>query len=413
MSSSVVSPTASSALPYYHTLYSKPPGAKKVHATTFVPEVGVFKGPSIKHMGKGTAPPHSSVGSSASSNTSSSWHSSSDFPLRAEPRPLSVAVSPRLSDGTPSPSLLSPGREAGTLLTSPSHHRMPSPGVSPSVSHISVETPLNIETGSSIDSASVRSHSVPSVRSQSVASAQSGIELNDSDDTSGNEENALVIDDDDDDSVDERNSSNTNTRHGKIFQIEPSSPRDSAQVKERLAGSDCFLPRLEIPATVSGPVSLADKACLSPKMRHKKLAASVYSHVDTNDNSMSSNSCGKGHPVPSSAEGSGAIPSARKLGPHASQLPRMRHTGTCADLKKTLPDSKTLASRRAVPPIRGDPRLVKGAVSDTEVSRCISAPPSGAEPPCHVIHKAVVAPSHSGAGKEDKQDSSVEHTGGK
>ena len=60
-SKSVTSQVATSALPYYHTLYSKSEGGeegrvsvKRVHATTtFVPEVGTFKGPLIRNMPKG------------------------------------------------------------------------------------------------------------------------------------------------------------------------------------------------------------------------------------------------------------------------------------------------------------------------------------------------------------------------
>ncbi|XP_070188288.1 trinucleotide repeat-containing gene 18 protein-like isoform X2 [Littorina saxatilis] len=59
--STVTSQVATSALPYYHTLYSKAEeghsgttGVKRVHATTtFVPEVGTFKGPLIRNMSKG------------------------------------------------------------------------------------------------------------------------------------------------------------------------------------------------------------------------------------------------------------------------------------------------------------------------------------------------------------------------
>lgn len=57
----MTSQVATSALPYYHTLYSKAEeghsgttGVKRVHATTtFVPEVGTFKGPLIRNMSKG------------------------------------------------------------------------------------------------------------------------------------------------------------------------------------------------------------------------------------------------------------------------------------------------------------------------------------------------------------------------
>ena len=57
----MTSQVATSALPYYHTLYSKSEGGeegrvgvKRVHATTtFVPEVGTFKGPLIRNMSKG------------------------------------------------------------------------------------------------------------------------------------------------------------------------------------------------------------------------------------------------------------------------------------------------------------------------------------------------------------------------
>ena len=411
MSSSLVSQAASSALPYYHTLYSKPQGAKKVHATTFVPEVGVFKGPSVKLMGKATTASTTLV---VTSSTASSWHASSDFPLRAEPRPLSVAVSPRPSDGTPSPSLLSPGREVGSLLTSPSH-RMPSPGVSPSVSHISVETPLNIETASSVDSASICSHSGPSGRSHSVASAHSGLELNDSDDTSGNEENTLVIDDDD--STEEANDTSNSkpaaltSRHEKLFRSDLTSSRGGAEDNESHRGSGCHTQH-DTSSRLSSTISLPRKVSPSPKMRHKKCFAPTYFQTEPAESSLSNYSCKKINPALGVTERNGASSSPRKIGSHGLPLSRMRHAATSTDLKKNVTDQKMLVSRRALPQAKGDARIVKVTVSDPDVSRCISAPPSGVDSPSHMLHKAVVS-HHVGSLKEDKPENSTEQTGGK
>lgn len=74
-SSSSVTSQITSALPYYHTLYSQPEGAgngasgvRRVQATTtFVPEVGTYKGPLIRGMSKGCLEPRLKTEGSRSS----------------------------------------------------------------------------------------------------------------------------------------------------------------------------------------------------------------------------------------------------------------------------------------------------------------------------------------------------------
>ncbi|GFO04213.1 trinucleotide repeat-containing gene 18 protein [Plakobranchus ocellatus] len=416
LSSSVVSQSSTSALPYYHTLYSKPHGAKKVHATTFVPEVGVFRGPSIKILKQNASSSSSLVPSSAHSTpSSSSWHISSDFPLRSEPRPLSVAISPRLSDGTPSPSLLSPGREVGSLLVSPAH-RMPSPGVSPSVSHISVETPLNIETGSSIDSASVRSHSVPSVRSQSVASVHSGIEVNDSDDASDIERHSLVIDDDT--STDEakascrRSTEKTVVGGGKKgFYMESSSSKEGASgsCREPHRNQGCFPHQHNPTVAVPDLLPLPDRNYpypRSPKMRHKRLSFNNHPHGESSCDIV--HVCGRKETEAASEiiEGTITRSSTTKISSQNSHLPRMKHAATCVDLRKTGADTRY----RTAPSGKTDPTVGVSKRQEKEVSRCISAPPPDMVSPAHLCKR--LPPAQAETRQEVKPEVSSDHTGG-
>ncbi|XP_059179073.1 mucin-3A-like isoform X2 [Physella acuta] len=126
VSSTITTQTTASALPYYHTLYSKPQGVKKVHATTFVPEVGVFRGPTFKVIHKNSTP-LPAVGPADDRN-------------RTEIRPASDGRH-RSRDCTPSPYLLSPSREL-TNTCSPAN--------------TAVEISSSLDTAS-LDSASVRS----------------------------------------------------------------------------------------------------------------------------------------------------------------------------------------------------------------------------------------------------------------
>ncbi|XP_055876447.1 serine-rich adhesin for platelets-like isoform X2 [Biomphalaria glabrata] len=143
-----------SALPFYHTK-----GVRRVHATTYVPEIGIFKGPSIKSFTKNSLSLPPSTASTASLED------------RCRPDPKYLQVSPlvvghdRTDSSTPSPASLTPD---------------------------AISNGMNIgDISSSLDTASVDSQSV---RSQSVTSVHSLKE--EYDDLSDDEVKGLVIDDD-------------------------------------------------------------------------------------------------------------------------------------------------------------------------------------------------------------------------
>ncbi|CAG5124630.1 unnamed protein product, partial [Candidula unifasciata] len=174
LSSSITKLASASALPYYHTLYSKPQGVKRVHATTFVPEVGVFKGPSIKTVRKTSSSPLSSGNRALSPEIRS----------RLDPRlVLNIQSLPsdshcRVRDSSRSPSLWSPSRD---LVSHSSYSLSASPGIAHTTTEIS----------SSLDSVSLDS---TSVRSQSVASFRSVPEGDGLDDTSDEIESDAAVD---------------------------------------------------------------------------------------------------------------------------------------------------------------------------------------------------------------------------
>ncbi|XP_012939835.1 serine-rich adhesin for platelets [Aplysia californica] len=216
----------SSALPYYHTLYSVPAGAKKVHATTYVPEVGVFKGPNIKAMAKqasATSSSSSSVSPAPSVMTSSVSPSGGltvsvtlgDGPPKSEANPASLSPNPT-EHGGPALSWHPPA----SVHLSP---REPKPSVDSSLS------PVGGVAGKFNSSNSAMTSHVAEISSSDTAGRMrpgrltglTGVPLDvdsggdeDDDDSDSDERHELVIDDERD-SQEKSRSRSTSPAHAK------------------------------------------------------------------------------------------------------------------------------------------------------------------------------------------------------
>ncbi|KAH9513155.1 hypothetical protein Btru_036014 [Bulinus truncatus] len=239
-----------SALPFYHSR-----GVKRVHATTFVPEVGIFRGPTIKSFTRNVLSSSPAMVSSISLEDACN-----------RPDPKCLQVNPLVSghDRTTDHHTPSPTRVSLTPDLAP--HGMTTGEISSSLDTASVGSP------------SVRSQSVtsnPSLRSQSVTSNPSLTDRDDYvikeefDDVSDDEANGLVIDDEADD-----NSHDANNDLVKNTAVEP---KDSGgQVDKRNdAASDL---QGEDPASVKSAAgeSLPKRPC-----DDKKHAESLDVTVDT------------------------------------------------------------------------------------------------------------------------------------
>ncbi|KAH9513149.1 hypothetical protein Btru_036004 [Bulinus truncatus] len=185
-----------SALPFYHSR-----GVKRVHATTFVPEVGIFRGPTIKSFTRNVLSSSPAMVSSISLEDACN-----------RPDPKCLQVNPLVSghDRTTDHHTPSPTRVSLTPDLAP--HGMTTGEISSSLDTASVGSP------------SVRSQSVtsnPSLRSLSVTSNPSLTDRDDYvikeefDDVSDDEDNGLVIDDEADDNSHDANNDLVQKHRGR------------------------------------------------------------------------------------------------------------------------------------------------------------------------------------------------------